>query len=229
MELSPLTDSFVFGLASSLHCAGMCGPLGACFLGRGGGSGAIRTASVYQGARIASYALVGAILGGLSGAVGTVATGTPVAVTGGGLALALGALLLLGALGVHKVIRTPSMGGGLVRKVWGWALSRPPAHRAATLGFVTPALPCGVLWVMYGTAAATGSAADGSLAALGFGLGSLPLLWLAQAQLVHLQRWLGPRGLGWLQILAMASAAAVLIWRGWSSLAAAPGASPCCH
>lgn len=232
MEPTAFADSFVFGLASSLHCAGMCGPLGACFLDSGmGGSSAMGTATLYQGARIASYAAVGAVIGTLSATVGTAATGTPLAASTGVLSLVLGGLLALGALGVHRWIHgfVPGIhvGQSTFRRVWTWAMRRPVGQRALALGAVTPALPCGVLWVMYGTAAAAGTPVAGATAALGFGLGSAPLLWLAQSQLVHLQRWLGPRGLRRMQALAMAVAAAVLLWRGLRAVQA-PGVSPCC-
>ena len=54
--------TFAFGAASSLHCAVMCGPLAACFASGAGPSVA------YQGARIASYS----ILGAAAGALGTI-------------------------------------------------------------------------------------------------------------------------------------------------------------
>jgi sulfite exporter TauE/SafE len=61
--------------------------------------------------------------------------------------------------------------------------------RAALLGFATPLLPCGPLYLMFALAMANGSAFKGAEFAMAFGLGTLPLLWLVQSQ-IH---WLGGR------------------------------------
>ncbi|MBX3274522.1 MAG: sulfite exporter TauE/SafE family protein [Sandaracinaceae bacterium] len=55
------TAAAAAGLASSVHCAAMCGPL-AAVAGR-----TPRAAAAYHGARLASYALAG----GIAGATGT--------------------------------------------------------------------------------------------------------------------------------------------------------------
>ena len=64
----PLTTigMLVFGLTTSLHCAGMCGPI-ACGLGTLAKSEGERltAASLYHGSRLLSYALIGAAFGAL--------------------------------------------------------------------------------------------------------------------------------------------------------------------
>ena len=54
------------GLATSLHCAGMCGPI-ACGLGNLAKSESERltAASLYHGARLLSYGIIGGICGAL--------------------------------------------------------------------------------------------------------------------------------------------------------------------
>ena len=61
--IEPLTG-FLLGLAGSLHCAGMCGPI-AMSLPSAGGRGVRRLAekSIYQVGRIATYATLGLIVG----------------------------------------------------------------------------------------------------------------------------------------------------------------------
>ena len=60
------TTAFVAGLITSLHCAGMCGPL-ACSLMpvRGDRADAQTVSTTYHLTRLASYATLGAIAGGL--------------------------------------------------------------------------------------------------------------------------------------------------------------------
>ena len=58
--------AFIAGLVTSLHCAGMCGPL-ACYLAPSPGSRSSFTTvtSLYQAGRLVSYTLIGALSGGL--------------------------------------------------------------------------------------------------------------------------------------------------------------------
>ena len=57
-----LAAMFLVGLAGGVHCVGMCGAIVAAFAGAGGPQ---RPANVvtYNGGRIASYALAGAVVG----------------------------------------------------------------------------------------------------------------------------------------------------------------------
>src|SRR4051812_2021681 len=66
----PTIDStagaFVAGLVTSVHCAGMCGPLACAWLvGGNKPSHPVRDTSLYHAARISSYALVGTAAGAL--------------------------------------------------------------------------------------------------------------------------------------------------------------------
>ena len=68
-ELAGITGpgtAFIAGLVTSLHCAGMCGPL-ACALmpARAADSDPHTVASVYHLTRLAGYTGLGAIAGGL--------------------------------------------------------------------------------------------------------------------------------------------------------------------
>ena len=58
--------AFLAGLVTSLHCAGMCGPL-ACYLAPGPKSSASFTTvtSLYQAGRLISYTVIGILAGGL--------------------------------------------------------------------------------------------------------------------------------------------------------------------
>src|SRR3954470_20833194 len=69
MELASINSpaaAFVAGLVTSLHCAGMCGPL-ACSLMpvRGDKSDAQTVSTVYNVSRLAGYSVLGALAGGL--------------------------------------------------------------------------------------------------------------------------------------------------------------------
>lgn len=213
--MTPWFDSFIFGAANSLHCACMCGPLALAF--QGGAKGALS----YHLGRTFSYGSIGVVLGGLGSAMGTGSLSTPTAWVAFVLAAGLCVLALLGERGAMAI---PGLGQALQRAMAG-TRSWGPTARAGLLGLCTPLLPCGLLWAACAGASLAGSALDGGGVMLGFALGSLPLLLLAQTQAGRLARHFGPRTLQLVQRGAMLLAAATLVWRGILSLQG----SSCCH
>lgn len=210
-----LLESFLFGLANSLHCACMCGPLALAF--HGGAEGAL----TYHSGRATSYAALGLSLGALGAAFGAGELGAPSSYVAFTLAAGLVVLALFGERGALKV---PGFGSGL-RRAMHATRAWSPAKRACVLGVLTPLLPCGLLWSAFAGAAVAGSAIGGAAVMLGFALGSLPLLLIAQTQVGRISARLGPRALRWLQRAAMLLAAGTLVWRGTLGLSG----DSCCH
>ena len=60
------------------------------------------------------------------------------------------------------------------------------------MGLLTPFLPCGPLYAAFGVALLAGSAAKGAEFTLAFGLGTVPLLWLAHHQFHRIRQKLSP-------------------------------------
>jgi sulfite exporter TauE/SafE len=82
-----------------------------------------------------------------------------------------------------------------------------------SLGWVTPLLPCGPLWLMLGAAAITGSWWSGALHMASFSIGTIPLPLLLQMHVLRLGSHLSPQRARWVQQgLALASAG-LLVWR----------------
>lgn len=187
----------------------MCGPLALAFDGTALGAGS------YQVGRTLAYGAVGVGLGGLGTAFGT--SGLGVGSAWVAFVLAAG-ILVLAVCGERQALRIPGLGRVLAAataKTRSW----PRGWRALALGLSTPLLPCGLLWAVCGAAAIAGSALGGGVVMLGFALGSLPVLALAQSQVGWLLRRFGPRPLFWLQRGAMLLAAGILVWRGARVLA----------
>ena len=84
---------------------------------------------------------------------------------------------------------------------------------AAALGVATPLLPCGPLYFLLSLALFAGSALRGAETLLAFGLGTVPLLWLAQSQFHWLQARLSPLWLGRLRVTLALATALVIGWR----------------
>lgn len=220
------TGAFLAGLATSPHCVGMCGPL-ACALAPAtaqGSQGRLIYLACYQTARLISYTLIGALCGALGGAVADTLK-TPFAHI---LPWALFVVFLAVGFRLDRFLPKPVWLGRahvwLNKKVRG----KPLPLIGAGLGFFTPLIPCGPLWFMFGLAALNANAARGAEFGLAFGIGTLPLLWLAQSGFFFLQARLTPKMLVAIQRTLAFAAAALILWR-LLALANSGNGEPCCH
>lgn len=214
MDLT-LAGALVAGLATSLHCAGMCGPL-ACGVGTFAKSDGERmaAATAYHGARLTAYTLIGAICG----ALGREPLGwffhSPAVL----LPWALVVALLLLATGLEKKIPRPVFLMRFVARQRFRAQRLPVVAGAGLTGLFTPFLPCGPLYAVFIALLAAGSAARGAEVALAFGLGTVPLLWIAQHQFHRLRAKVAPATMARIQRGLALVAALVLAWRLHSTL-----------
>jgi sulfite exporter TauE/SafE len=176
-----LVTLFLVGLLGGAHCAGMCGGIvGALSLQAAPGRGALPLHLAYNVGRIASYVLAGALAGTIGYAFGNI---LPVQ-----RGLYLFASLMLVAMGLYLLGATAPLavlerGGQRL-----WKRIQPATRRflpvrgpgqALPLGMLWGWLPCGLVYSALTTALAAGSAVNGALAMLAFGLGTLPNLLLA--------------------------------------------------
>ncbi|HSP43150.1 MAG TPA: sulfite exporter TauE/SafE family protein, partial [Luteolibacter sp.] len=84
---------------------------------------------------------------------------------------------------------------------------------ATAMGLLTPLLPCGPLYLVFGAALLAGSAAKGAEFTLAFGLGTVPLLWLAQHSFHRIRARLTPRAMSRLRRGLAFATALMLMWR----------------
>jgi sulfite exporter TauE/SafE len=168
----------------------MCGPL-AC---------AVRCKPVnYHGTRLAAYTAAGALLGGFGWSLRSYFDNS----ASHWVPWLLAAVLVVIGFGLDKKMPQPRFISRILFK----------ARLNRTLGWLTPLLPCGPLWLMYGVAILTGSAATGALLLGSFALGTIPLFLVLQAGVLKLQQsarviWL-PR----IQHVFALTAAGLLVWR----------------
>ncbi len=182
---STLTMAASAGLLSTLHCLGMCGGivaalgLGAPAARRGGRAG-LGLACAYNGGRVSSYALLGA----LAALVTLPAGAAPWAYRG---LQALGLVMLIFA-GLR-------LGGWLSGTGWIermglrlWRRMSPLTRRflpidrvarAVPAGLLWGFLPCGLVYALLPVAAGTGSPSRAALTMMAFGAGTLPGMLLA--------------------------------------------------
>ena len=169
------------GLLGGVHCLGMCGSIVGIFT-----SQVPKDAPrwplhlAYSSGRIASYAAAGALVGAIGQAGLLMRDAVPVQ----HLLFALSSLMLI-ALGLYLasvwgvVRRLERMGGVLWKQLQPYTAKLLPvttAPRALGLGALWGWLPCGLVYSVLVTALASGSAMQGALIMLAFGLGTLPNL-----------------------------------------------------
>ncbi|HEY3327195.1 MAG TPA: sulfite exporter TauE/SafE family protein [Novimethylophilus sp.] len=194
LELSYFS-AFLVGLLGGGHCVGMCGGIvGAVTLSLPGQRPRMPFLLTYNFGRIASYTLAG-VLAGLIGASSFFLDHVlPVEKL-----LYLLASLMLVVLGLylagiwHGVLVLERAGGVLWKQLQPLSNNFLPVktHRQAfALGVVWGWLPCGLVYSVLVAALATGSAAQGGLLMLAFGLGTLPALLAMGLAAVRLKAWL---------------------------------------
>jgi len=171
---------FVASLLGSVHCAGMCGPF-VCFYAGADARASGWSHAAYNGGRLVSYLLLGAIAGALGAGVEQVGAGVGVSRAAGTLTgmlmIAWGVMTLLALRGVRVPMPAPVAG------VQRWMASRlrdvrvlPPAGRALAVGLLTTLMPCGWLYAFVITAAGTGTVAGAMLTMMIFWTGTLPMM-----------------------------------------------------
>jgi len=169
--LSILTASLV----GSPHCAGMCGPFAVLAVGP---DRRPRNTVAYHAARLAGYLALGAVFGLVGAGIDRAGTAAGIArgaaIVAGFVMFVWGATTVLRWSGVRipPLVRTGD--GGLWTPLAARLRGQPPALRAAGLGLLSAALPCGWLWIFVAMAGATGRPLAGAGVMAVFWAGTLP-------------------------------------------------------
>jgi sulfite exporter TauE/SafE len=197
--MDPLaTAALLVGLAGGVHCAAMCGGIvaalnfrvpapqpvrfsgGAAAVTAGSPAGSLGVQLAYSAGRISTYAIAGAVAGGLGGLGALVSGVLPLQLM---MLVAANALVIL--MGLHlaglgsSILVLERAGGGLWRALQRAGARLRPAEGAGgafATGLAWGCVPCGLVYSVLATALVSGSAARGALVMAAFGLGTLPNL-----------------------------------------------------
>ena len=193
-----LASVLVASFLGSLHCAGMCGGLSAFYASAAPPREVGRAHAAYHGARLLSYAALGAGAGVLG--VGIDRAGAEIGLTHAAAAVA--GLLVVG-WGVHHFLPSPATSGrrevlpNVVRKAGVQMFRRfqtaRSTVRATALGVCTALMPCGWLYAFVVLAAGTSSPASGALLMATFLAGTVPALLFLGGMARRLARRLGSK------------------------------------
>lgn len=192
---------FLLGLASSLHCVQMCGPIVLAYSVAIESTGPaasplLQNHLAYHAGRILTYSVLG-VLAGIAGAmlglVGRLAGFSHI------LGLVVGGLMIVAGISLFGLIPANVLQGKLLRIPSSFfrrvarLLSAPGPKNRFLLGLALGFLPCGLIYAALLKAMSAGSAVAGAFSMLAFGLGtSLALLVLgmfSSAIRIRLNRW----------------------------------------
>jgi len=184
-------------LVGSAHCAAMCGGF-VCFYAGSAvpvrDAAMLRAHTLYNGGRLVSYLLLGALAGAIGAGVTRLGALAGIAQAA---AVVAGVLMIGWALSTIAAqrgiaVRGPTLAAPLQRLL-GAILKRlreqPIGVRAAVMGLATTLIPCGWLYVFVAAAGGTGSVASAMLVMAVFWLGTVPAM---AAVGLGAQRMLGP-------------------------------------
>jgi len=179
--------AFMVGLLGGVHCIGMCGGIvSALSLGIRRTDQTSQTPwsylLAYNFARISSYAIAGALMGGVSWlasqfvAIHQFQTGLQI--VAGLFMIAMGLYIAGWWYGLARVEQAGSLVWRYIEPFGRRLLPVTTTTQAFILGLVWGWLPCGLVYTALFWAIASGSPIEGGLLLLSFGLGTLPNLLL---------------------------------------------------
>jgi len=227
--------SLVMGLAGSLHCVGMCGPLiSAMPYDRSSRLKFLRTKAMNHLGRISTYVVLGLM-------VGLAGQGFAAAGFQQGLSIASG-LIILAFLFWPKRLNSFTPKGKIIagvsklKRTFSRLLENRNPGNLYLLGVLNGLLPCGLVYFALAGALATGSSVHGGIFMFFFGLGTTPALVAVGAFAAGIKQRFARQFQGTLRVLLVLMAL-LLIARG--SNLGIPYVSPsinsttsemdCCH
>jgi sulfite exporter TauE/SafE len=193
-----LIPVFMTGLLGSVHCIGMCGGIVSAFTAASPTRRILPIAVVtdagtlaqdaafdnatrviaWNGGRIASYMIAGAIAGGIAGSARMLANLSSLQIGGYWLAnlmlVALGLYLMNAWRGLTRIEAAGRLVWRRIQPLTKYFLPVDSPIKALALGGLWGWVPCGMVYSVLLTAMLTGSALSGATVMLAFGLGTLP-------------------------------------------------------
>ena len=168
-------SAFIMGLAGSLHCIGMCGPLALSLpVSHNNNWSRISGGVIYNSGRIFSYGLLGLVLGSLGNLI--IATKWQ-----SDLSIALGIIILIYLFAPKKyfqftqtnIFNKPFI---LLRRQLGQLFQSRKLSSFFFIGVLNGFLPCGLIYLALTSSLITASSLNGSMFMVFFGLGTFPLM-----------------------------------------------------
>jgi uncharacterized protein len=193
-----IIPAFLLGLASSLHCVGMCGPL-SLSVNAGNSGKALLPVYLYQAGRIFIYVMAGLVAGVLGRGVLLAGYQQSLSILMGLMLLTMAVSFLFG-----KKTRSFSFFNGyylFISRLVSQAIKRAARPGGAFLfGMANGLLPCGMVYIAALSSIPLGNVYYSGMFMLFFGVGTLP----AMLTLVFVAKKVGIARLNWLRSITPA-------------------------
>ncbi len=187
MNTLALSAGLGIGLAGSLHCVAMCGPLAMAVPVRGN-----RWINIllYNSARISMYALLGLLFGSLGARIGFLEGGQRLSIILGVVVLLVFVLPYL----LPALFPTDRINGAIVKgygRIVGPIMRNNQGALSPLLfGVANGLLPCGLIYVALSGAVASGSGVNGAIFMTTIGLGTFPAMFVMMALRRFFKKWM---------------------------------------
>lgn len=224
--------ALLLGLAGSLHCLGMCGPLVIALHNAQPKGTAVKSKIIYHLARISVYASLGFTVGIVGSTFSFFGWQQLLSITAGFLML----FFIIFPSGVGFVKNSPLRIISFIKARFGYLIQRKNGLSFFLLGAINGLLPCGLVYTAMAAALATGSLYKSVGFMLLFGLATSPILFVATEAINWMMKKTRFRSYKTVQII-LATVSLLVILRGAglgipfiSPAAAMNGHSVnCCH
>jgi uncharacterized protein len=171
-----LLTGLAFGFLGSLHCVGMCGPLVLAMPAGPGRWGRFITGRLmYNAGRVATYTMLGMIVGYLGEKILFPAMQQRISIVAGVIILA-GVVLPRIAGNHHLLPAGMERIFSRLKIAMGKMLQATGVGSLVVLGLLNGLLPCGFVYLGIAGAIATGSTGGGMMFMAGFGFGTIPAM-----------------------------------------------------
>jgi sulfite exporter TauE/SafE len=167
-------SAFLLGLSGAGHCLGMCGGIAAA-LGLGGARSPAITLAYHTG-RVASYTLLGAMLGLVAGSVDIGVWTIALRYMAGLLLIGMGLYIADWWRGMARLERVGARFWQPVQRLSARWLPLRGWPQGLALGLCWGLMPCGLIYSSLAWAATAQDAATSAAMMLLFGLGTLPAM-----------------------------------------------------
>lgn len=183
MTFSLIISGFVLGMAGSLHCMGMCGPLSLVLPMQGLTRGSkLFSLLTYQFGRITTYAILGIAFGFFGRKLFHAGFQQTASLVIGFVIVAAGVLLFIGKYGGNGKWLAPVRRA--FDKLWIRAWNTKSFY---LVGMVNGLLPCGMIFVALLATLSFPHAWDAPVFMIGFGFGTLPAMMFAAYTMAQLR------------------------------------------
>lgn len=221
--------AFMIGLAGSLHCLGMCGPIAFAL--------PVRTANtwikfykylLYNSGRVFTYGMLGLVVG-MAGKGLAMAGLQEIISVGTGVMIIVSVLVIYFPFKIHFISLVFHPAKEKLKSAFHFYFQKTGLASLLMLGVLNGLLPCGMVYMAMMGALTTGNAFSGAMFMIAFGLGTVPMMLIISlsGSLLNMK---------WRSLFNKATPvlacilAALLIMRGLNMrLTTAGSGKACCH